>query len=353
MSKIFLRKQFSNYLGENRAINDTVVQFIPDGPIPSPTPTPSITPTLTSTPTTTPTPTLTTTPTITPTNTNTPSVTPTITPTKTTTPTPTLTQTPTSSPVPPFSPSSITGLLFWNDYTNPSTLTIDSSGGYDSVSQVQDAATASVIFSQATKAEQPKYFPTLFSPSQGGIKGNTNQNASGGLVGNLTLPPLYTIFQVVKPITSNNSGNQVSLGSDNGMGWGGGGMPGRWNQSRVQNAAGNDYFAYIAFDSGGGPLFSYPGISSTPLVVTNGNTYKIGMGTTISGGSFRLNMYNGNNTIYDTYTSGTNGASFTQNMVLMWNQTEHYGVMEQFMYNRTLTPIEITQVMNYLNSKYP
>jgi len=86
MSKIFYRKQFSNYLGENRAINDTIVQFIPN---PSPTPVP-ITPTPTPTNTTTPTPT----PSITP------SITPTITPTKTTTPTPTLTPTPTSSPTP-------------------------------------------------------------------------------------------------------------------------------------------------------------------------------------------------------------------------------------------------------------
>lgn len=88
MSKIFLRKQFSYYLGENRAINDTIVQFIPDGPPPSPTPTPSITPTIT--------------PSITPTIT--PSITPSVTPTKTTTPTPTLTPTitPSTSPPPPF-----------------------------------------------------------------------------------------------------------------------------------------------------------------------------------------------------------------------------------------------------------
>jgi hypothetical protein len=86
MSKIFLRKQFSNYLGENRAINDTIVQFIPDGPPPSPTPS------------NTPTPTPSITPSITPTTT--PTTTPTITPTKTTTPTPTLT--PSSTPPTPF-----------------------------------------------------------------------------------------------------------------------------------------------------------------------------------------------------------------------------------------------------------
>jgi hypothetical protein len=63
MAKVFYRKQFSDYLGENRAIDDIVVRFIADGPVPSPTPTPSITPTSTLTPTPSITPTLTPTPT--------------------------------------------------------------------------------------------------------------------------------------------------------------------------------------------------------------------------------------------------------------------------------------------------
>jgi hypothetical protein len=108
MPQVFYRKKFSDYLGEQRAIDDIVQFFQPDGgvtptptPVPvTPTPTPSITPTNTNTPTTT------TTPTVTPTNTNTPTNTATPTPTLTTTPTntPTLTQTPTPSPGPAFDP---------------------------------------------------------------------------------------------------------------------------------------------------------------------------------------------------------------------------------------------------------
>ena len=115
MSKVFHRKQFSNYLGEQRAIDDIFSQFIPDpSPTPSPLPltptptpsvtptmtvTPSITPTLTSSPTPTPsiTPTLTITPTVT--ITPTPSITPTLTPTPSITPT----LTPTPSPFPTYS----------------------------------------------------------------------------------------------------------------------------------------------------------------------------------------------------------------------------------------------------------
>ena len=114
MSKVFYRKKFSDYLGEQRALDDIIASFIPDGPPPSPSPTPTNTPnvtptsTLTPTPTTTPTPTssgvpITPTPTSsltpTPTTTTTPTPTPTTTVTPTVTPTPTLTPTP--SPIPP------------------------------------------------------------------------------------------------------------------------------------------------------------------------------------------------------------------------------------------------------------
>ena len=100
MAKVFYRKQFSDYLGENRAINDIVVAYEP-APSPSPLPpTPTPTPTKTSTPT--PTPSIT--PSITPTLTSTPTTTPTNTPTLTNTPTTTKTPTPTpsSTPPPPF-----------------------------------------------------------------------------------------------------------------------------------------------------------------------------------------------------------------------------------------------------------
>ena len=107
MSKVFYRKKFSDYLGEQRAIDDIVQFYQPDGPVPtptptavpvSPTPTPSVTSTLTPTPSVTST--LTPTPSITPTNTGTPTVTPTPTNTGTPTNTPTNTGTPATTPTP-------------------------------------------------------------------------------------------------------------------------------------------------------------------------------------------------------------------------------------------------------------
>lgn len=71
MSKVFLNKKFSDYLGQERALLDIIVRYVPDGsptpPVtPSPTPTPSVTPPVSPSPT----------PTTTPTNTPTPSPSP-------------------------------------------------------------------------------------------------------------------------------------------------------------------------------------------------------------------------------------------------------------------------------------
>ena len=93
MSKIFYRKKFSDYLGEQRAIDDIVQFFTSDIP-PTPSPTPGM---LTPTPTPSVTATLTPTPSVTATVTATPSVTPTGTPSVTTTPTNTASPTPTQT----------------------------------------------------------------------------------------------------------------------------------------------------------------------------------------------------------------------------------------------------------------
>jgi hypothetical protein len=105
MSKVFLRKQFSNYLGENRALDDIIVRYEADiQPTPTPTPLP-ITPTPTNTPTSSLTPTPSITPSITPTKTTSPTPTPTITQTNTPSGTPNITPTSTITPTPTRTPN--------------------------------------------------------------------------------------------------------------------------------------------------------------------------------------------------------------------------------------------------------
>ena len=157
MSRVFIRKQFSNYLGENRALDDIVTFFIPDGPAPSPTPTPvPITPTPTPTPSTTVTPT----PSITPTLTSTPTVTPTVTPTTTSTPTvtPTTTTTPTPSVTTSVTPTitrtpTVTPTLTRTPTPTPSSAPVYSTAGVvtsDNCGGVVSGGTFSITFSGIT-----------------------------------------------------------------------------------------------------------------------------------------------------------------------------------------------------------
>ena len=174
MSRVFRRKQFSDYLGEQRGIDDIVAFFEPDpspsptpgGPTPTPTPTLTKTPTLTPTPSITPTntntPTTTTTPTVTPTNTNTP--TPSITPTLTTTPTntPTLTQTPTPSPGPAFDPDAAAYLS-----------AVVTAGG--AVTSPMSAATNNMFLALKSNGLYSKLFAMY--PMMGGISASCKFNA--------------------------------------------------------------------------------------------------------------------------------------------------------------------------------
>jgi hypothetical protein len=107
MGKVFLNKQFSNYLGENRAILDTVVSYVSDN-IPSPTP--SVTSTVTPTPTPTASP-----------GGSTPTPTPTITSTTTATPTPTVTPSASTPPVFQTEYQAILDRAAVLGYTTPST----------------------------------------------------------------------------------------------------------------------------------------------------------------------------------------------------------------------------------------
>jgi hypothetical protein len=248
MSRIFYRKKFSDYLGEQRAIDDIVQFYIPDGPLPSPTPsptsitptptptpsiTPTITPTVTITPSVTPTstltptpsitptntntPTTTTTPTVTPTNTNTPSVTPTITPTNTgsptPTPTPTSSTTPTLTPTQTPTPSVSPGPSFDPDATTYINAVIAAGG---TLTAPQQTAINTFYVGLKTDGIYNKfYYLHLFF---GGTAGSNGINAKTPGTYNLSFQGTWTHSVSGSTTTQNNanyaeSGFEVSLAS--------------------------------------------------------------------------------------------------------------------------------------------
>jgi hypothetical protein len=213
MSKIFYRKKFSDYLGEQRAIDDIVTFFTQDiGPTPTPTP---VTPTPTPTRTLTPTPTVSVTLTPTPTNTQTPtpsitvtpSITPTLTSTPTNTPTSTLTPTPTSTPagVTPTPTPTIPAITGCVDADAVIYLNAVVSAGGTGITSTVSAATNS-LFSELKAAGLYSKLP-YFYPMIGGT------SASNAIMGNRVSGTTYDL--IYNGTITHSSSGVTKSSSDN------------------------------------------------------------------------------------------------------------------------------------------
>jgi hypothetical protein len=225
MSRIFYRKKFSDYLGEQRAIDDIVVFFTQDivptptaTPIPiTPTPTRTLTPTptvsvtLTPTPTNTQTPTPSVTNTLTPTQTNTLTPTPSVTNTLTPTPTNTLTPTPTSTsvvstPTPTPTPTATSGGGLDPDATTYINAVLASGG---TLSTPQRAAINTFFVGLKTDGTYNKfYYLHLFF---GGTAGSNAINAKNPGTYNLSFQGTWT-HSVTGSTTTQNDANYAESG---------------------------------------------------------------------------------------------------------------------------------------------
>jgi hypothetical protein len=202
MSRIFVRKEFSNYLGEDRALNDIVVEFIPN------TPTPSVTATITPSPTVTST--------TTPTNTPTPSVTPTLTSTNTPTPTNTLTPTNTVTPSPTLYPIPVSVTVD----TNGLEPTLDGTYNFWDYARIGISATPSItcganiaLFENGAKLFYAT--TTNFYAIRDWTGGYSGLTCGGSLVDTGSPSVIYTLTQLINgkrfPQNGSDSGVDVTL----------------------------------------------------------------------------------------------------------------------------------------------
>jgi len=341
MSKIFYRKKFSDYLGEQRAIDDIVTFFTQDiGPTPTPTPsnTPfpiTQTPTPTVSVTVTPTPSFTSTPTLTPTNTKTP--TPTKTPSVTSSPTasvtstPTLTPTNTQTPTPTniyALPSSIAGLFCWYDLQDAGTITLS---GTD-ILQINDK---SVNGYNLTPVGTPPQYGNSSVTNLFTFKSMTPVNLLDGMRANISSVPFSqgTHFAVVgKTFSSTNiiaihSGSTIPLLSTN--------FAGIEVSGANLHAANNGTKTNLSGMQNGESLF---------LTTYGDNTYSqssiIDYAATIPSSSF---------------ITGTTTSLMTTISLGGWistGSTNNPEILEVFSYNRILTTPEYNALINYLKQKY-
>ena len=299
-----------------------------------PTPTPSKTPNLptpTVTPTPSVTPTHTATPTVTPTQTNTPGLPPSPTATATQTPTPS------TSPVIPANPQTL-GALWWIDFTDVSTLTID--GGALTVNQALDKI-ANVPFT-ATTSQGPNYISNGYL----GVSGDARTNAAQlRNVGSAYGTPFtdYTWFCRVYDDVVSQRGGKIITATNNNDPWPTGQAfmlmidPATlpyptnpvWrfqNRGDIGNVQINTNITYSAWTDVA--MRSYQSGSNLILEVWEN-------GSIIDSGSTIATAVTVNNPIFSLLFDG--GIDFNT---------------EQFFFSRKLSNAEMAQAFSYLNNKY-
>jgi len=337
MSRIFYRKKFSDYLGEQRAIDDIITFFTSD-PLPSPTPTPSNTPfPLTQTPTptvsvtVTPTPSFTATPTLTQTPTRTPSVT--SSPTASVTSTPTLTPTNTQTPTPTniyALPSSIAGLFCWYDLQDAGTITLSGSD----ILQIDDKSING--YDLIPIATPPTYINSTITNLYP-FKAMYDFQGLNEMRANISSVPFNegTHFAVVGKTNTQN--NVIAIHA-------GGSVP----SIATTDYAGIQLTNTIAFGANNGTRSNVSGIQNgeSLFLTTYGNT-----GTTLT--TFIDYAVTQNSTGFTTGSTTSTVNKISVGGVTSPGSPSHgVEVLEVFSYNRILTPTEYNGLINYLKQKY-
>jgi hypothetical protein len=284
-----------------------------------PTPTPSSTPGLP-------------TPSITPTQTNTPSVTPTntVTPTVTRTPnaTPTITPTPSSTPA-PGTPLAL-GALWWIDFTDASTLTVNSGN----ISTARDKV-ANVVFSADPGG--PVYNATGYLGVSGTAQSNATQlkNQSGAYsnVGE------YTWFGTVYDDKVSQRGGKIFIAADNP------GFP-----------LGN-IFSRMIDPAGSAPIWRFQNrtdaATSTTLSVdiTYSAWTAVAMRSYNSGGNTNFEVWENGSIISSGTSIGNAYVSTDPIFSLMFDGGIDFST-EQFFFKKKLTDAQMGDMFTYLNNKY-
>ena len=216
-----------------------------------------------------------------------------------------------------FSPSSLSGLQFWVDFSDLSTIT--SSGGL--VSQVADKSGNGRDISQPTSSNRP----TIGASTKNGMDVLTFDGSDNLKSAVWTQPQPVTMFAVVR--NSENSGsNRQIIGNSNSI-------------SPVFYKSGNVWRLYSASE-----LASSVSVDNSwhylSGVVNSGSSVLRLDGTQIAAGNTGSNSWNNTSIAIGNSPDAGNGFGWIGD------------IAEIFVYSRVLSTSEITQVESYLNSRW-
>lgn len=282
-------------------------------------------------------------------------------------------------PAPPFSPTGITDLQLWIDFSDASTLTTFDDGGTTRVSAIQSKVGSFSLTAATTEAAAyitnggEGSTAALYLDNEGRLSANRcYYETANGATGTISLTSGYTIFQFGKNTSTPTSTGYRTSYPLFGLN--------RSSTSTTYQSYRGYMTNYSQFQYYYGPLLSSKVFQTriydqTPEFISLGSYYN-------AVGSWNPNMdgytdtkpysktFSGQRyTFYDTRANayepkpadttylywdafGINGyrsASTSKVKLGVYN----YEIYEVLMYNRQLTESEIDQVWNYLSAKYP
>jgi len=334
-SAITVNSQFDVFISSNEDNSNFI--FAPDEPNPtpnitcSPTQTPGLptaTPTPSNTPTLTPTPSIT--PSITPTNTSTNTPTPSLTPTNTQTPslTPTFTPTPSTTPQPD-TPAAL-GALWWIDFTDAATLTLNGGNIQTATDKI-----ANVVFSADPGG--PMYNATGYLGVSGSVQTNATQLKNQG--GDYSNVGEYTWFGFVYDDVVSQRGGKIFTAADNP------GYPGGLIFSLMIDPNAFGYVWRFANKT------SIGNQSELNIDITFSAWTAISMRSYNSGADTNFEVWENGSIISSGTAVGNVYVSTDPVFSLLFDGGIDFNT-EQFFFDKKLTNGEMAAMFNYLNNKY-
>jgi hypothetical protein len=249
-----------------------------------------------------------------------------------------------------YTPSTISNLLWWNDYTNTGTTSVVSGR----LSGITDSGNGAVYFTQDTASLRPPISSGVYGGYQG-ISGTSSSDIEYiQKTGSFTNPSEFTLFHTFYITNTGNppSGTNQFISSDSGSGLAYSGITSRYLSQQLYTDSGAIMF-YVGFPNSGSGLQFVPDLLTgiryfytANTLITNAITVKQ------SGTSVVADFWINGVKLYTTVNTSSTVYALQQNIALMYKF--FFGSMfEQLMYSRALTDIEIQELYtNYFNVKY-
>lgn len=238
-----------------------------------------------------------------------------------------------------FLPTDISNLEYWADFSDYSTLDIDTTSGTNTIYRVFDKSKNSFWFEHPTKARQP------LVANDGKYYALGNSSGFTSIWGTASYSPYYTTISIIK-YDSGNSGNFWPEVSDGGAYGGSNGVPfGSGAERLLQWRIYSNKDVLLGTRN---PWFQGTFVNVSTIQDTN-----IHLLIGINNDTLKQVWYD-NTKIAEQTTGSSDTSTISQVSALYYTDggSLNYRLYEQFRYNKALDTADLSRIYTYFQNKY-